>query len=219
MGLHILRCSTMAWSCMALEWPGYRMIRKDSQSSWSPTPGSTQNHSKSKPYIWEHCPNTPWTLASWVCRYCLASPPGLAHGIAATPKTTIQTRRLVGPACNRAMNPATAGLSHDWWAETTDTKSLLAALQQQPPLKCSRAAVPELYFTWNSVVEGCWDQNSSTFSNFALKWRHNSCLPRLLPLKKQDISTSDVKWGLGYIFANVDHLKDILVLCHLQRGY
>ena len=29
----------------------------------NPAPCFTQNHPKPKPNVWEHCPNTPWTLA------------------------------------------------------------------------------------------------------------------------------------------------------------
>jgi len=40
-------------------------VGRDPWGSQSPTWGSTQDNPKFKPYSWECCPNTPWTLAAW----------------------------------------------------------------------------------------------------------------------------------------------------------
>lgn len=37
-------------------------------------PGSTQDHPKSKPYAWEHSPNSPWVLAARGCAHCPGKP-------------------------------------------------------------------------------------------------------------------------------------------------
>ena len=42
-------------------------IGRDPQGSPCSTLGSAQVHPKFKPYVWEHCPNTLWTLAAQGC--------------------------------------------------------------------------------------------------------------------------------------------------------
>jgi len=42
--------------------------------SWSWTPGSTQDHPKSKPCLWECSPNTLWTVAAWCHHRCPGQP-------------------------------------------------------------------------------------------------------------------------------------------------
>ena len=37
--------------------------------SWSPTPGSTQDHLKPKLNVWEYWPNAPWTQAALGCAH------------------------------------------------------------------------------------------------------------------------------------------------------
>ena len=52
----------------------YHRIVEGSTKSLSPTPVSTQDNSKFKPYVWEHCPNSSWTPAAWCCAYCPGQP-------------------------------------------------------------------------------------------------------------------------------------------------
>ena len=42
--------------------------------SLSPTPGCMQHHPKSKPCVWEHCPNTHRTLTAQGCAHCPGQP-------------------------------------------------------------------------------------------------------------------------------------------------
>lgn len=48
--------------CRIVEYPELNDFHWGSQI---PTPGSTQHCPKSKPYVWEHCLNAPWTLQAW----------------------------------------------------------------------------------------------------------------------------------------------------------
>ena len=43
-------------------------------ASWCPAPGSTQDHPKFKPYVWEHCPKAFSTPAAWGHDHCLGEP-------------------------------------------------------------------------------------------------------------------------------------------------
>ena len=42
-------------------------VGRDSRKKSSPNPVSTQHQPKFKPRVWEHCPNTPWSLAAQGC--------------------------------------------------------------------------------------------------------------------------------------------------------
>jgi len=39
----------------------WNQVGKDLQGLQSPIPGFTQDHPKSRPWVWEWCPNAPWT--------------------------------------------------------------------------------------------------------------------------------------------------------------
>jgi len=55
-------------------------VRRDTHWPSTPTPSSTCDNPTFKPYVWECCPNTPWTPAAWGCTYCLGEPvPGPNH--------------------------------------------------------------------------------------------------------------------------------------------
>jgi len=53
---------------------GISQVGRDPLGSPSPTPGSTKDYPKIRPYVWERCPNPPWTPGPWGHDHCPDEP-------------------------------------------------------------------------------------------------------------------------------------------------
>jgi len=93
--LRACQCSIVIWimpliTCfmfwLALKWSGSwtgwslnhrtSQVGRDPEGSSNPTLGSTEDHLKIRPHVWEHCPGASWALASLMLwRFPLPSHP------------------------------------------------------------------------------------------------------------------------------------------------
>ena len=100
-------------------------VRSAPQGSLSPTLGLTQDHPKFKPYVWEQCPNIPWTLAVW----------GRAHRPVVQPLSPTPSCPFPDTAPCRSLGPCRC---HTEQSSALPLRSLWgAAAAIRPPLSSS----------------------------------------------------------------------------------
>jgi len=161
-------------------------VTRDTQRPSSPTPSSTWDNPTIKPYVWECCPNTPWTPAAWGCTYCLGEPvPGPNHPLMEDLFLTPKSAKLHAISSGPVAVTREQSSELPWWGA-------VGLHEASPQLLCSGLNKPRALSCFSYILP------SRPFTVFiALLWTLVLCLSYIVVIRTVH--------SRAYILAGRDH--------------